>query len=126
MILVTPDQLANTWPAVEAWIASAVDENQGDENTLDVLIAIARGQYALWHEPGHFAAVAQIVNQPRQRVATILYCGGELGSLLQMYESARRWCRMNGIDVIRIWGRQGWEKVLGMQRIGVILQESVK
>jgi hypothetical protein len=126
VILVTPDRLADTWPAVAPWIAEAINrrEGGGDENLIDVLLAIARGHYALWWEPGKFAAVAQIVNHPRQRVATILYCGGELESLLQMYESARRWCRQNGIDVIRIWGRAGWERALGMKRIGVILQES--
>lgn len=67
----------------------------------------------------------QIVEHPKQLVATILYVGGELDSLLTMYAEAKHYAKSVGIDAIRVWGRPGWEKVLGMKRIGLILQESL-
>jgi hypothetical protein len=118
-------ELEATWPKVNRWIESAVRYGQGDEDACDICIAIYNGIYQLWHEPDKFAAVVQIVEHPRQTVATILYCGGELDSLLTMYAEAKHYARANGIDAIRVWGRQGWEKVLGMKRIGVILQEQL-
>lgn len=125
MILITPEQLAHVWPEVEAWIASAVDKNQGDESTLDVFVGIARGHYSLWKGDG-FAAVTQIVNYPRQRVLTILYIGGDLSKIITMFDEAKAWCRANKVDVLRTYGRNGWERVTGLKQVGVILQESLK
>lgn len=124
MILVTPEQLANTWPKVEAWISEAIDQNQGDENLLDVLIALARGQYSLWADQ-NFACVTQLVNYPQQRVLTLLYIGGELDSILTMFDTAKEWCRVNKVDVLRTYGRPGWERVTGLSKVGVILQVDI-
>lgn len=124
MILVTPDQLAHVWPAVEPWIAAAVAENQGDENTLDVFIAIARGHYSLWSDE-HFAAVTQTINYPRQRVLTILYIGGDLNKITPLFDFAKDWCRVNKINVLRTYGRPGWEKVSGLSRVGAILEVKI-
>lgn len=126
MILVQPDQVANVWPQVHDWIESAIRCGQGDENALDVLIAIARGQYLLFHEPGKFALVGQVQTFPRQKVGMVLYCGGgDLLAIGDAFEQMKPWCKANGISVIRVWGRQGWERALGLERMGSILQVSV-
>ena len=124
MRIVPVDELESVWPKVVKWIESAIDYGQGDEDALDVAIAIHNGHYDLWFDE-KFAAVVQTVKHPKQTVATIIYCGGELDSLLTMYAEAKHYARANNIDAIRVWGRQGWEKVLGMRRIGIILQEYV-
>lgn len=118
-------QIQHIWPQVYRWIEKAVEHGQGDEDALDIALALHNGVYELWHEPNKFAAVVQIVKHPKQTVATILYCGGELDSLLTMYAEAKHYAKANHINAIRVWGRQGWERVLGMKRIGVILQEYV-
>jgi len=123
--IVPARELEAIWPQVYRWIEKAVEHGQGDEDALDIAVAIYNGRYDLWLEDGKFAAVVQVVKHPKQTVATILYCGGELDSLLTMYSQAKEYARANKIDAIRVWGRQGWEKVLGMRRIGVILQEYV-
>ena len=125
MRIVPARELEAIWPQVYRWIEKAVEHGQGDEDALDIAVAIYNGRYDLWLEDGKFAAVVQVVKHPKQTVATILYCGGELDSLLTMYSQAKEYARANKIDAIRVWGRQGWEKVLGMRRIGVILQEYV-
>lgn len=125
-LVTTPHQLANVWPEVEPWIAAAIEEGQGDENTVDVLIAIAQGRYWLWHEPKKFAGVVQINDNPRQKVATILYAGGsDLEGMKKAVEWGKGWCKERGISQIRVWGRKGWERVLEMKRKGVILQVGV-
>lgn len=124
MRLVAPDELEALWPKVYRWIERALEHGQGDEDALDVAVAIFNGRYDLWLDE-KFAAVVQVVKYPKQTVATILYCGGELDSLLTMYSEAKEYARANKIDAIRVWGRPGWEKVLGMKRIGLILQEQL-
>lgn len=126
MNIVPPEQLANVWPEVVAWISQAVAVNQGDENTLDVLIALAQGRYTLWHEPGVFAAVSSIVRYPRQTVGNIVYLGGaDLESIQRAFGEAKAYARRNGIDVLRVWGRPGWERLLALKRRAVILQIEV-
>lgn len=123
MYVVEPHQLANVWPEVREWIESALAHGQGDENSTDVLVALARGVYVLWYEPKKFCVVFQIVRQPRQVVGTVLYCGGsDLSLIRESFQQGCAWARANGVDVVRVWGREGWEKVLGMERVGVILQ----
>ncbi len=123
MMLVPHYELPKVWPQVSAWIESAVKVNQGDEDAIDVAVALDRGLYELWWSPDEFAAVVQVSDFPKQRVATILYCGGVLGPLKHWYQDAKVIAKSRGIDVLRIWGRAGWERVLGLDRVGVILQE---
>jgi hypothetical protein len=127
LIWIAPDHLANAWPPVSGWIAEAINrrENLGDENLLDVLIAIARGRYDLWVEQGKGAVVVQVTQFPRQKVATILYAGGELNSIVEMYQEAKKLARQYGIQVLRTYGRMGWEKALDLKRVSVILQETL-
>jgi hypothetical protein len=123
MMLVPHFELEAVWPKVVGWLADAIKHNQGDEGLLDVACAIDQGIYELWVEEGKFAAVVQIQDFPRQRVAIILYGGGVLDSFLEMYGEAKRIAKERGIQVIRVWGRAGWERALGLKRVGVILQE---
>jgi hypothetical protein len=126
VIQVRPEDLSDVWRQVEPWIAQSVAVNQGDENLTDVLIALARAQYALWHEPNYFAAVSRIERWPRQTVGTIVYLGGKDLSVIELaFEEAKMFAKKNGIDVIRVFGRPGWERLLGMKRRGVILQLEV-
>ena len=121
--IVPIESLADVWPEVCPWIEDAIQHGQGDQNALDVFICLARGIYSLWHEPGKFAMVVHIMPQPRQKVATVIYCGGsDLRAIAEAFEFGKKWGRENGINVIRVWGRPGWERVLGLKRIGVISQ----
>lgn len=118
-------EIASRWSQVSDWIQSAVEINQGDENLVDVLVALAQGRYLLWHEPDKFAAVVQVQQFPRQTVAVVLYAGGDLDAFRERWEEGKAWCRQHGIAAIRTFGRGGWERVLGMQKIGAILQVNV-
>ena len=127
MVSVVPiEKLADVWPEVQPWLERAISHGQGDENIWDVFVALARGAYTLWHSPTRFAAVVQTIRQPRQSVATILYCGGRgLSEIEEAFAFGKLWARENGVNVIRVWGREGWERILGMERMGVILQVRV-
>jgi hypothetical protein len=102
-----------------------VSENQGDESLLDVLIALAQGKYSLWVSPD-VCAVLQVLTYPQQKVLLVAYAGGQgLDAMAKAFEFAKGLARENKIDVVRVFGRQGWEKVLGIKRVGVILQVEV-
>lgn len=123
MRIIQPQELSEYWPKVQGWIEEAIEYGQGDESSLDVLLALARGQYLLWYAE-EFAGVVQVVKFPRQTVATVLYAGGSNleGMKKAILDEGVSWCRASGIDCVRIWGRNGWERVLGIPRKGVIMQ----
>jgi hypothetical protein len=126
MVLVKPEELRDVWPQALPWIDAAVARNQGDEKTIDVLIALARGVYLLFWEPGKFAAVVTIAQYPSQKVATIVYFGGKgLDDIKAGFEAGKAWGRANGINVVRTYGRPGWERVVKLKKVGVILQENL-
>ena len=118
-------QLSDAWPACAPWLAKALEHGQGDENLTDILIALARGTYGLWMASDH-CTVVQVMKYPRQSVLTILYVGGSLDAIARSFKFAQEYCKANGIEVIRVWGRAGWERVLGLERIGVISQVRVR
>jgi hypothetical protein len=126
MRIVQPHELAETWGKVRRWIEEAIEYGQGDEDADDVLIGLARGIYCLWYEPDEFAGVVQVFRHPRQTVATVLYAGGESNVLVKMKAAILKdgieWCRSNGIGCIRVYGREGWERVLGIPRKGIVMQ----
>lgn len=125
MRIVSADELEAVWPRVLPWIDAAVKHGQGDEDAVDIGVAIYHGRYDLWlHDK--FAAVVQVVRYQKQTVLTILYIGGEMKSILPLFEFAKAWCKENGVHVLRTYGRPGWERVTELKRVGVILQESIQ
>lgn len=118
------EKLADVWPTVAKWIDDAILYGQGDENLLDVFVALARGVYVLWYDPGKYAVVAQVQAHPRQKVGVILYCGGsDIAEIQRGFKEGKHHCAQHGIDVIRTYGRSGWAKVLNLKQVGVILQD---
>lgn len=126
MNVIQPHELRHVWPRVVDWINEAVKQNQGDEELLDVLIALARGQYLLFHEPGAYAAIVSIAQYPAQKVGTIVYLGGKgIEDLRRGFEDGKTWGRANGVNVVRTYGRPGWAKLMGLKQVGVILQDTL-
>ena len=119
---VEADQLGKVWPTVSQWIEAALEHGQGDENVTDVLIACARNQYGLATDGESMACVFQYVKYPQQSVVTLIYAGGSLDACYRAFEWAKEYFKAHNVDVLRIWGRAGWEKTLGLERIGTIMQ----
>lgn len=124
MYLVKPNQLADVWPQVQTWIERAIEHSQGDENSLDVLIALAREQYCMFHEPDKFAMVVQIQNLPRHKVCFVAYVGGS--DLRLIKESIQKillpWAKKLGCYACRCCGRSGWRRLMNMHDMGAALQ----
>lgn len=117
MTIVPLNKLADVWPHVEGWLQRAVEQNLGDENLLDVLIALAQNRYSLWYEPDRCALVTQIQEYPRQKVIMLLYAGAPEGSgavelFKQLWGQERQMLRAAGITRVRMFGRRDWGTAL--------------
>ena len=120
MTIVPLHKLADIWPQVEEWLQRAVEQNLGDENLLDVLIALAQNRYSLWYEPQRCALVTQIQEYPRQKVIALLYAGAPEGSgaverFKELWTQERQALRAAGITQVRMYGLRDWGKVFGVE-----------
>lgn len=116
MALIQPHQLADAWPQVRDWIAAAIAVGPGDENEHDVFIALARGQYQLWHED-RLAVVTQVQQYPRQKVLMVLYAGapehsGAVERLHALLARERQAFKDAGIAKLRVQGPRDWSPQL--------------
>ena len=120
------------WPMARPWILRAIEKgNLAKFHPLedDVL----RFRAALWiaydDDPPQLyaAAVTQIADTDRQKVCTILACGGkQMRKWLPLLEGIEKYARTMGCDVVRLMGRKGWQKVLnGYSAKRVILEKDV-
>lgn len=120
MNIVPLHKLADVWPEVEAWLSKAVEQNLGDENLLDVLVALAQNRYSLWYEPQRCALITQIQEYPRQKVIVLLYAGAPEGSgaverFKELWAQERESLRVAGITRVRMYGLRDWGKALGVE-----------
>lgn len=122
LALVPQDALADVWPRIAHFIEAALEHGQGDESATDVLLSCARSQYLLVTDGESMAAVFQYVKHPRQSVVTLLYAGGSIDACYRAFEFAKDFFRSQGVQALRIWGRPGWKRVLGLETIGEIMQ----
>lgn len=93
------------------WINDALAYAGGTHTFDDVAEGILSGRMQLWPaERG--CAVTEIVVYPRKRVLHVFLAGGEMGTILDMIDSAVTWGRTQGCTSMTIAGRHGWARVL--------------
>lgn len=127
--LVPKEAIAYVWPEVSLWVASAMEYSGGDENLLDVLCALARGEYLLWHEPGRWAVVCQVQHCRRMTVWAVHYVGGERGSLREIAAFGdglgAQWAKSQNCSRLRVAGRPSWGRVMRMNREATVFSKEI-
>lgn len=123
---VAPFQIRTVWPTVRTWLRPLIEE-QGDETEESVLERLVRGHYALFYVPGKFAYILEVQQFPRQRVGVVLYLAGRDLAAIHAHATTIGipWLRSMGCTKLRTYGRPGWAKIMGLAKIGVVLQSDI-
>lgn len=111
------------WPAVEAFIASALEHSEGDYSVESAKTLLATGQWMLLVAADetkiHGAATAYMFNRPNDRVAFITAIGGKLISSPDTFEQLKQLFASYGATCIegaaresiaRLWSRYGFQE----------------
>lgn len=116
--------VAQTWPLVEGYFASA-NEFGGDDYTLDqIRMFLTMGQWTLLvaideEQKVHGAAAVSFIPYPNDRVAYITLIGGKLISNKDTFEQLKTVLKSLGATKIqgaareaiaRLWSRYGFER----------------
>lgn len=109
------------------WLAKAAKHGGGDETAEQMLGRAYQGEYVLWYSPQRYAMVVQIQHHCSQSVCVVVALGGSNLELIAQdaVQIGIPWARQQGATVLRVCGRRGWERVLGLTHVGHILQKDI-
>jgi len=111
------------WPAVEKFIATALDYAHGDYTIEQAKVYLARGDWLLLvatDESGggiKGAAAVHFYNRPNDRVAFVAAVGGRFISGPEVFEQLKAFCKSHGATVVegsareavaRLWTKFGF------------------
>lgn len=113
-VCVDPKQVHIVWPEVSHWIRRAFQ--RGDLGRFgDCEQDVLNGRsllWLIWNEPRiEGAAVTQIYETENSLVCEIRAYGGD-GFRTELVKRVEDYARAEGCDVVRIFGRKGWLRVL--------------
>ena len=121
MILGIPhDEIEEWWPALAPLVRKPLEHEKVKELTTDdILDRIKSRDMQCWiaHEDGQILSVGitEIIEYPQRRVLGLPFLGAVKGSIdhwFEYFEVIKDFARAHDCDVVRIWGRKGWERVM--------------
>lgn len=128
------------WGAARRWIARALAIDGGHFAEEDIRAALMSRDMQLWvlrpaEDPASAAPdagrrirgtlVTQIVRYPRRTVCRLVLAGAEDGERAQWLSwrpLIEAWAQTNGCDLIELYGRPGWARLLPWAARRVVLQ----
>lgn len=110
------DELDIFWYEALDLLRPALDMN-GDHTATSLKRALDKGDLQLWCHFGgeamNMAVITEIADYPKRRICLILLIGGtEMSNWLQYLAIIEAWAKDKGAQIIRLEGRDGWERVL--------------
>jgi hypothetical protein len=121
--------IERVWPRVLPWIERALAEGLGHLDSTDLRAALERRDMQLWIARREDAVVAALVTEivayPRRKVCRLVLMGGEDGereAWLPWLPLLEAWARAEGCDLVEIYGRPGWARLVRHDRRRVVLE----
>jgi len=127
---VLKENVDKVWPEVEKYLSDAVDYSYG-KWSLDFLKDSIKNEshqlYVVIDGDVKAAIVTSITQCPNTRILSIDFCGGEGARDWATFavDELAKWGRAIGCSAIEITGRPGWEKLLGLKKIHVVLRKEL-
>lgn len=123
-------QIPEVWEKVLPLVKSALDYSDGKFTPDSVKAALEAREMQLFIVGENISAIAitQIQQYPAKRVLVFEFCAGKDIDrwLFDLVSEIERWAVEQGCDAIEAVGRPGWEKVLGWERIHVVVRKPLK
>lgn len=130
LICVDPKQVGHFWPHVEPLLRPAI-EVVGLNNFEDIEEGILNGCGLVWiaWDGERIAAAASTTLQRigSDLVCVLTACGGRgMDQWLQLLGRIEDYAKAEGCKALRIFGREGWQRVLdGYERKAVVLEKAL-
>jgi len=126
---VAPDAVEGLWEQVAPILVKSLKYADSKYSLESIRHALIRRDMQLWmyvRDGIKACGVTQVVKYPEKKVCVFMFAVGEvLSEWIQFDSLIEEWARDNQCDAIEIYGRPGWEKVLGWERIHVVIRKNL-
>lgn len=130
LVCIPPDQVKQFWPHVRAMLLGAI-HRVGISLSEDIERDVLGGLSLLWivwnGRNIESAAVTQLSRTDTGTVCVVVACAGlARGRWLHLLGKIENYARQEGCRSIRIFGREGWKKVLPeYKQIAVVIEKGL-
>ena len=119
----------DVWPKVISFVEKALVYADGKYTSEYVYLSLKDRRMQLWvslNPDVEACCVTEIIHFPSKCVANVFLVGGRnMDNWIHFEEMIETWARENGCQAIECYGRPGWEKVLGWERISTVLRKEL-
>ena len=124
----SPEHIPEIWPAVEGFIDSTLLDN-GHVTLENVYENLLNKTFQLWTpytDKIDAAVVTTIYNVRGRKNCTIISCGGtNMKDWIHLISLIEDWARDNDCVQLKVYGRRGWARVLGMKVISTEMSKTL-
>ena len=111
---VDPAALPELWPSYRPLVLRLLDRGDDCFDERDILAMLLMERWQLWvSENGLAISIMEVLAFPRKRVLLVRYAAGDQDTIVAGQSSLEDVARAYGCTTIEIFGRKGWERVLG-------------
>lgn len=126
---VLSSHIDDIWGSVKGLVSAGLEYSDGKYTVEDVYKSLKSRDMQLWvsfNEAIEAIGITQINIYPNKKVCVIfLVAGSYMDNWLHFSESIKAWAKERGCQSLECYGRPGWEKVLGWEKIHTVLRENI-
>ena len=122
------ENLPIVWEDVKPFIEEALTLDDGRWTIESIYKSIQEKDRQLWVslDMGVKAVgITEIINYPGKKVCNIFLGSGDMNYMVPHMNEIKAWAKSQGCTTIEIHGREGWQRIFGWKRAGVILRQEI-
>ena len=109
---VSKENVNEAWPYLAPVLSRVIAKANGERTLEDMRRECEAGQTQLWFE-GDSALVTEVIQYPRQKVARMIWCAGNMDDVKSGWKDVLEWAKAEGCQAVEMCGRRGWLKAMG-------------
>lgn len=116
------------WEDVKPFIEEALKLDDGRWTIESVYKSIQEKDRQLWVALDfgvRSVCISEVINYPGKKVCNIFLVSGDIDFIVPLLGDFKAWAKSQGCSTVELYGREGWQRVLGWKRAGVILRKEI-
>ena len=126
---VTSNRIEEVWEDILPWVRMFLPYCDGKYTEKSIKQSLKEKDMQLWvmvNKAIDGIAITQISNYPGKKVCTVMFCAGvRMHEWINFIEHIEDWAESEGCESVEIYGRPGWEKVLGWGKVHTVLRKNL-
>jgi len=123
------DDIDFVWDDVLPFVEKALSRDDGKWTVRSIKESLEQEQTQLFvviDDEIIAIIITQITPFPGKKVLTIKFASGrDIDRWVHLINHFEQWAREKNCQSVEVWGREGWERMLNYERVGVILRKSL-